>query len=89
MIRLCNVHWHSVKKRVFYFNNIDECNEFINVFIKNKCNVHWGDPVEIPDTTKIKNGERELMNKSPIERAENALNWGFKVIYDQNSFFTA
>lgn len=88
MVRLCNVHRYSPKKRIFYFNTLDECNEFINVFNENSCNVKWEEPREIPDTTRIKTGERELMRQSPRERAEKALNWGFNIINDQFSVFT-
>lgn len=89
MIRLANFHRHPFKKRIFYFHTMDECNEFLNVFKENSCNVNWTEPREIPDKTKIKNGDRELMEKSPADRANNALDWGFEMVNDPFSVFTS
>ena len=89
MIRLANIHGYELKKRVFYFHNIDDCNEFMNVFKENLCKVNWVPPREIPDTTKIKNSERVLMDKDPKERAQRALDWGFSLTEKTYSVFTA
>ena len=79
MVRLSNIHRHPFKKRIFYFHTIEDCNEFISIFEKNSCNVVWGEPRKIPDTVKIKNSERELMDESPKQRADRALKWGFEI----------
>lgn len=89
MIRLVNVHRHPLKKRIFYFHTIEDCSVFLKVFKENSCNIKWDNIREIPDTTKIKNSERLLMDKSPKERAERALDWGFMLMNDPYSNFTA
>lgn len=86
MIRVANRHRHPLKRRIFYFHNLDDYKEFMEVFKKNNCNVNWGAINEIPDNTKIKPTERSLMDKSPTERAENALSWGFNMANDDFSF---
>lgn len=87
MIRLSNMHRFKPKERIFYFHTIEDCNEFLNVFKENECNVHWTEPREIPNNVKIKNMERNAMDKSPVERAKNALSWGFEITGNQYSFF--
>lgn len=74
-----NLKYSYRDSHVFYFKNIDDCNEFKQVFKDHWCNIRWEEPVEIHDNTKISDGERKQMNRNPKERAESDLSWGFSL----------
>lgn len=88
MIRLSSIHRFKLKERIFYFHTMEECNEFINVFKENSCNIVWGEPREIPDHVKLKPMDMAELDKPAIERAQKALSWGFNITEEQHSFFT-
>lgn len=64
---------------IFYFHNVKDCREFMDVFKDHWCNVPWKEPIEIPDDTYISSEERRYMDKSPKKRAEDNLSWGFSL----------
>ena len=62
-----------------YFNTIEECNEYMKVFKDHWCNIRWKTPVVVPDNTSLTDYEKSRLLKSPKERAESNLSWGFNM----------
>jgi len=61
----------------FYFHTMQDCNDFLYVFKDHWCNVPWEKPREVPNDFPISKNQRKSMDKSPKERAESNLSWGF------------
>ena len=65
---------------IFYFHDMEDCDDFMYVFKDHWCNVPWKQPVEIPDDTCIDDYDINDMNKPAKERAEDNLSWGFNLV---------
>lgn len=63
---------------VKYFNTLQECEEYLYVFKDHWCNVKWKEPIKVSDISN--SNEKEYMKKSPKERAEADLSWGFSMM---------
>lgn len=57
----------------FYFDNIDDCNEFLYVFKDHMCNVPWNKPEQV-DSKSISSTK---IIQNPKQSAERNLSWGF------------
>ena len=64
---------------IFYFHNMKDCKDFMYVFEDHFCNVPWKAPIELSDDTYVNSDVKRSMDKSPKERAENSLSWGFNL----------
>lgn len=69
---------------IFYFHNMEDCNEFLYVFKDHWCNVSWEDPLVIPDDSNISQEDGKEMDVSPKKRAEENLSWGFNLVRDKD-----
>ena len=79
------------KHEVFYFRTMKECDEFLYVFRDHMCNVPWMKPVESPDFPEMTSSDRKYMMspKSPREKAESNLSWGFSLVQSLDIGLTA
>lgn len=65
---------------VFYFHNLEDCVEFVEVFKDHWCNVAWKYPVESDVFPELTSNQRKLMNKNPKMRAMDNLGWGHNYV---------
>mgnify|MGYP001040786237 CR=1 FL=1 len=73
VIKLESNFFKRVKPAIFYFNNMEDCNIFINSLIKyHMCNINWKPPIEVP-ISDVPLDKIEYLKLDPIERADN--NW--------------
>ena len=71
---------NKLRNETFYFNNIEDCRIFMDVFKDHWCNIIWEKPIEVPDCS-IPYEELGFNNKDPKKRAEDNLSWGFNSLW--------
>lgn len=65
---------------IFYFHNMEDCEEFLYVFKDHWCNVPWKEPILISDNEYVCNDYKRYMDISPKKRAEDSLSWGVSIV---------
>ena len=63
----------------FYFNNIEDCKQFLEVFEDHWCNVPWATPKVVKES-EVPNNKLLYINDNPKIRAEQNLSWGFGLV---------